>query len=267
MAESHQGLGTLVGEAWRGTLSIVLTFLLSTGLLGGCSYLVLDAPTQWDAINQRMASNQDFSNEIVLAIQLLGSRGQSWTEDKANTERLSTIMTTLEGIKSSSTDNANFISSSLAWCLQSETTLASERGKAKGYVFTDDFLKEIQSSQIKVYDAYLNSLDALVQTFVHWASDSPDARNERIANVKQVNLQVIEALETRNTFFSNSQKTQVNALEQRLGERNTLLVVEQISLVIRTVFALIGILIGVIIILFLGNRVVRSSRTTPAVKQ
>ena len=248
----------------RSSLGVVLSFLLSTSLIGGSSFVVFDFPGQLHALNRRDAEVKNFVIEDERFAAMIKVTSDGWGADSAGMKSLIDLNNTLlSNIDPQNMDDAA-LTAALRSSRQQSDSLLAERGTVRGYAFTNGYFKTVQEAVTSKYDAFRGYVFTLQDAVIAWKTAAPDERRQRLLQATRAVSQINEAVTMQHVLFEQaaiSLAQRNEQFQQQLDENNT----ERRTLIARLVLSVLGILVGAIVLvgllLHFGQQFTRSKES------
>ena len=235
-------------DIFKNGLVIVFSFLISTGLLGGCSYILFDSEAEWQKLSEYPTRVAEQNKDI----QPYGEMGKvissGWLMSEQNITDYVTIVNYMTDFQSAPTLDKTFVSNTISWVEDSERQLRKERGLVSGYTFEDDLLTKHQKSQIEIYDLQIAANSQLKDMVINWESLSPDQRGLNAESLKENISQINEKL---SAFQAESSQVveQLNLKQAKLRDEYNNTFVQYTAYQRRVFLAKAGITVGVILLI------------------
>ena len=262
MPNKPGGLTTIIGNLAQDSFKWLLIFLLSTGLVGGASYLLFDAPAKLNTINRAKIEIQFNQDEGRSALDMMSKSNDGWFKDASNAGLLYDADAALQKAGPRGELSAEFRDDLIARADKALAQLSVERGYISGYIFVGDYYKAQQSALLKTYDEAIHYLMLEKNTAQDWLTDSADKRSANLRAISAAKWKFLESVATQSSVVGQSGQVEksVQALNQAIDENAT----ESIALIIRSCLSFVGVVWGVLIILMLVAPLVRSQKQPPS---
>lgn len=246
------------GREWlqiitESTLRIVITTIISVGLIGGGGFLLFTYKNEIKSVNQTMAYYEMQSAEINLDIQMMNIEISGWFPDLSHVKEMAQVYC---GLKNSCTDRSleqTFSKKTLIWCFQAMNQLTSERGQVKGFIFSIESFKRHQRAMISFYDALINYVQKQCELTSKWDILSKEERQEQIISIERAWFDVNEKVSTMDNLVQTQSDCDLrNKQNQRLFEEGES---KLNDLLIKGILSIFGVALGVCLLLFVGWRI------------
>ena len=231
------------------TLRIVITTIISIGLIGGGGFLLFTHKNEIKSIDQTWADFDMQSAEVKLATQMINSQVSSWFTDLLHGEEMVQVYRCLRNSATDRSLEQTFSRKTLLWCFQAMSQLTSERGQVKGFIFSIDSYKRYQTATITFYDALINYVQKICELTSKWDTLSEKERQEQIIFIERAWFDVNERVNTRLSLSLHIQSESdllIKQNQRRLEETKSKL----IDLMIKSILSTFGVVLGICLLLF-----------------
>lgn len=247
------------------SLALIVTFVFSTGLIGGSSYLLFKADAELLQLNQIYSELELSTSEIELDTQLVSFASTGWFSSTTQTEEMLSLLDSLDSQKDQETLDPVFASNSLDWCHKAALQLMNERGQIRGFVLSAEVPKSFQAELLKFYDSNLQIVDALKEMIVNWEIETPEDREKELRSTKLATFEIFQS--TNAMLVKLSQMDSELAQEARENERRFKTGINLIEVnTTKRILSMIGIGTGVTILIVI-LALFRYSRSKPTLSK
>src|ERR1700674_326873 len=166
----------------------LLGFILSTALIGGSGYLLLQLPNEMNAIRRAQLEFERVSEEFTQSPFWNNIAGFPRSELTAGrVDRMHEISRELgrTAAKEGQLDQT-FASVSLSWISSTRVEYEREKGRVKGFVLVDAIEKAFQQDVVEECDARIAMLNEMYEMIGNWAAERLADRDKRFSTLERL---------------------------------------------------------------------------------
>ncbi len=227
------------------TISLIVTFLFSIGLVGGSSYILFDLQKELLELEEYLLVFETIQDEVELSCAICEITNNGWLSPE-NAERTFSITETILTNKHEPKLEREFASDSLRWCEKSILQISREEGRVSGFVFDNDLSKKHQEIVLKQYGLYEEILIEFINTIENWEVKFESDRDLHLevihANIKEL-LAAFESYFSLNEQIIKDYETKKQELDHEYDEFK----MQYWKISNRYYLSIVGIILGLII--------------------
>lgn len=177
-------LDELLEKAVQQTLSLILSFVFTTALIGGSGYVLFQFPIELNAIKPKSLELEAKKEQLETLDKILAITGNSWLLDRAEIARAGEITKWMAQNIQVETIEQTYYLETTDWINQALIRIAYERGEINGYHLENEYYKNMQESIVHEYDLRINILRQMDDIFLHWNKETTAERLERFKTIE-----------------------------------------------------------------------------------
>lgn len=252
------------------TIGLVVTTVLSVGLIGGTGYLLFGAKNELHELAQVTAEFERQGEEFQLGQRMVEVIGSGWFSTPSSAKQMVSIMIELQSHLAEDHLDDSFAEDALDWCFESLAQLSRERGRISGYSFSNETIQLSQSAAVDVYDSYVDLTQEMFELVTHWGNETAAQREVRYARIQLKWVSVSESVSALDSVKAQV-KSDIEAL-MRENERQFNNASDRYEMFFTRVFlSVLGMAIGLVVLVFVAwkflTRDMNSSRPPGRVKK
>jgi len=221
--QKNERRNSLFANLFQSSLTVIISFIISTGLIGGSGYLLFTQSEKqkniFIALNQLEMETEGIKTWGQLSE--VGSR--SWITDESNIKKFGLIFNTLNAAKDQPKLEPTFVSTSLDWCDSSLLTLSSEQGIVDGVIVSgaDNLVKARQETLSQMYLEQILIIQDVRDLMISWENETSLIRTNKLNSIsdKDRNLiALITMINTQSDQIISAKLLEEKYFEQRLNQ-------------------------------------------------
>ncbi len=240
---SDQEADNLFQKIVENSLSLILSFIFSIGLIGGASYLLFDSQKDFLEFKKYEVVFTNELNAAQVQCQICEINKNGWFSQHDKQAYTFELLSKLKDQKDSQTLPPDFSDEVRSWCLTSLMQLSSEQGQIKGYLPDNELVLKYQTELLTTYEQQIFMLDEMKSLVLYWENETVVQRETRLENINNAILKLTSSFQSllsiNEQILSQYDKEQIE-LEQQFNEFNR----QYNSLQTKRGLAITGILAG-----------------------
>lgn len=226
------------------SLKLILSFIFSTALIGGASYLLFDTQPETDEINRLIVDLQNQGAEGKTYHDMTNIHVQGFTEYENQRNQINDILSYLMQNKCEDKLDTNYITNTLGILTSITIRLTGEKGKISGFLVHDELIKNRQMTLLSWYDNELATIDELYAMIANWGKETVSDRDERwirIAELLRMSSEMANQMIIQSDqivyYVENVKYSELDRLEAELTGK-------ELRLRLRIILSCIGVVVG-----------------------
>lgn len=248
---SNQEADNLFQKIVENSLSLILSFIFSIGLIGGASYLLFDSQKDFLEFKKYEVVFTNELNAANVQCQICEINKNGWFSQDDKQAYTFELLAKLKDQKASQTLAPDFSAEVRSWCLTSLMQLSSEQGQIKGYLPDNELVLKYQTELLTTYEQQIFMLDEMKSLVLYWENETVLQRETRIENINNAILKLTSSFQSllsiNEQILAQYDKEQIE-LEQQFNEFNR----QYNSLQTKRGLAIIGILVGLTVFIIIS---------------
>jgi hypothetical protein len=236
-------LSSLAEKSSEQLFTLLLPFIFSTALVGGCAYLLFHSRNERNNIDREILQFGILTQEDKHADEM-GKvfRTGLFAENAQSLKLGNTINYLSSNIKVEKLEDT-YAKDTLDWSTQSIARLSSEKGQIGGYTFSNELYKNLQHDELKAYEADVGLYRQINELIINWQKDSTDERRKYLAAIADKAIEekvALSQIQTRSMQAIEQLQLKMKENEQQYNELKD----KNRTWGIKSTLAIIGIAIG-----------------------
>jgi|GEM_PF-6048396 len=238
------------------SISLFISFVLTTALIGGGGYILTQYPVEKNAIDRKIKDYSSVATEMRRFNDMESIFITGWFADKRAWREEEQLFQNLTDNVAEQTINPTIREDVLTWINTTLPRLKSERGRIAGYILVDEVERSLQEDFLKQYDIVLNRIKSIDEMVRNWDELKRKSRDEHLSLIQDATLSSMEnlqALISKSEQLRDQDRAKLTDFEQKGIELST----EKQVIANKAYLALTGIVIGLALAFFVGRAVIR----------
>lgn len=234
----------LLTKLVENTFALILSFILSTALIGGASYLLFDIQSEVDEINRLVIEAEKQTAEAKSYHDMIAIHAEGYINDENQRNQIYEIVSYLGTHKCEDKLEKDYSESTLDIINTIVLQLIKEKGQISGFSPKDELLKTRQQTLISWYDNELTIFDEISGMIINWEKETVDDRDKRL-------LRLAESFGIASEIMSSLiiQSEQIvydieNVKYSELNQLETEITGKQSRLQLKKIFSWVGVAVG-----------------------
>jgi hypothetical protein len=192
--KDSQNANGLLDKLTESVFVQIVTFLVGTGLIGGCAYLLLQAKQEDLHFERELLQFSSSTTEDKFAVEM----AEGWKSGNAYSagqlQKLQSVVRRLsESVEAKKVDD-QFVRENGAWLSESSAKAADEMGKVGGFTFTEELYRNLQQDYIREYETEKKLFSEVSDLVSDWDMLSIAERRKRFGGVAERSIGVLTPL-------------------------------------------------------------------------
>jgi hypothetical protein len=180
-------------------LSSMITFIISTMILGSCTYLFFNFNKELNSADQSLTIIKTQIDERDATTKLLSIYANGWFLKDEGVSKLSATLTEISGMALQDSLDPAFKHKITIYIDDSNSQLQVEIGKIKGITVTNNIAKNQQTLSIDNDETLLALFKSLNDLILHWDTTSPENRLESLGKMNDQENQLLSNITSLNS--------------------------------------------------------------------
>jgi hypothetical protein len=248
----NQNSRNLLDKLVEQTFTLILSFIFTTALIGGCAYALFQFPSELNEINRELLEYDVQANQVNDFNEILDIKINGWLADESERTRILEITTKMASDISLKNLDPVFVTESLDWIIDFSMKISFERGKVKGYQIVGEVKQNLQRNFIDEYDFWINYLNETESILRNWNTETLSERDKRLESLQRLTINSMSntsEIKSNITQLKSQQQLDLKILEQKTQELYTKNYVTRLKLFLSGS----GVIVGLVVFFFLGK--------------
>ncbi len=238
------------------SLTLILSFIFTTALIGGCGYLLFQFSGELNALDRELLEYDVKANQLNSFNEMLETVSTGLLADETEKSQFSeTLETITSNILVEKLDPV-FVSESLDWISVAMQRAFLEQGQVKGYQVIGDDEQNLQNNFTVQYDYWISHLKDIDSIIRNWNTDTQTERDKKL---ESMSYQALDSISNFSEIKINlSQLKAQSELDKKFLEQNTNELLTRTRIMwLKFSLAGTGIIIGFAVLIYISKASVK----------
>lgn len=234
------------------SLTLILSFIFTTALIGGCGFLLFQFSGELNALDRELLEYDVKANQLDSFSDMLEVVSTGLLADETEKSQFNKILQTITSNILAEKLDPVFVSESLDWIAVALPRASLEKGQVKGYQVFGDDEQNLQNNFLVQYDYWISHLKSIDSIIRNWNTDSQAERDKKL---EALQYQALDSVSNLSEIKINlSQLKEQDEIEKSFLEQKTKeLLTKYRVLWMKFSLAGTGIIIGLAILIFISK--------------
>lgn len=199
---ANQFSSNVLDKLLEQTFALILSFVFTTALIGGCTYALFQYPRELDEINKEYVEFDKIINDMNNYNEMVDVQTTGWLADSNAKVEFNEIIATIAANGTDKNLDVMFVNDSIKWITNAMVIVSRERGKISGYLLEGDLENDLQRNFIREYDYWMSSLSEIEVMLRNWNKETASQRDKRLASLQSLTVNSMSNLSEINSIVS-----------------------------------------------------------------